>query len=94
VITIAPSALKHGISHERIQYVIDHCGLVSDVAAPPDAKVPDDRILYPGDDAHGIPIEVIALELDDGELVVIHAMKLRDTYMAEYMEALQCRIVP
>lgn len=94
MITIAASALKHGIGHEWIRYVIEHCGLVVEVAAPPGATVPDDRVLFAGDDAHGIPIEVMGLELDNGDLLVIHAMKLRDIYMAEYIEALPCRIVP
>jgi hypothetical protein len=40
-----------------------------------------------GEDADGIALEVMAVELDDESLLVIHAMALRDRYREEYEEA-------
>ncbi len=47
----------------------------------------DDRLLYLGDDADGVALEVMAVELETGELFVIHAMPMRQRYRAEYREA-------
>jgi hypothetical protein len=74
--------------------VVDHCGLVFIEEAPPGASVPDDRLLFLGDDARGVAIEVMALEMDNDDLLVIHVMKLRARYEAQYVEALACRIAP
>jgi hypothetical protein len=49
------------------------------------------RSLYLGDDAEGTPLEVMAVELEDGDLLVIHAMALRNRYRAQYEEAKQWR---
>ncbi len=46
----------------------------------------DDEALFLGDDEHFVPIEVMAVELDDGDLLVIHAMKLRRKYREAYEE--------
>jgi len=37
--------------------------------------------------AGGVALEVMAVELQDGELYVIHAMELRDRYQLAYEEA-------
>lgn len=47
----------------------------------------DTRLVYLGDDQDGIPLEVVAVDLDDGTLLVIHAMRLREKYQAQYEEA-------
>jgi hypothetical protein len=94
VIRFAASARKHRVSQARARYVIGHCGLVFNDEPPPDASVFDDRLLFLGDDGQGVPLEVMALELDDGELLVIHAMKRRPRYETQYIEALACRVVP
>jgi hypothetical protein len=47
----------------------------------------DDRLLYLGDDEDGVPLEVMAVELDSGDLFVIHAMPLRHKYRSQYEEA-------
>ncbi len=52
----------------------------------------DDRLLYLGDDASGIPLEVMAVELDADALLVIHAMPLRRQYKADYQEAIKWRV--
>jgi hypothetical protein len=82
----AHSAYKHGISRERASYVIEHCGL------PYDGLEEDgDALLFFGDDWNGIPLEVGAIELEDGELLVIHAMRLRQKYQNLYVRALPWR---
>jgi hypothetical protein len=48
--------------------------------------VPDIRLVFLGDDAQGKPLEVMAIELPDGGLLVIHAMSLRSKYRQRYEE--------
>jgi hypothetical protein len=47
--------------------------------------------VYLGDDREGLALEVMAVELEDGDLLVIHAMPLRDRYREQYEEAKQWR---
>jgi hypothetical protein len=49
-------------------------------------------LLYLGDDASGIPLELMAVELDADALLVIHAMPLRRQYIADYQEAIKWRV--
>jgi len=44
-----------------------------------------------GDDADGNELEVMAVEGPTGELIVIHAMELRDRYSVQYREAKRWR---
>ena len=82
------SATKHRISHDRSRHVIEHCGLVFEQDPPACAAADaDQRLVYLGDDADGIALEVIAVELEDGSQLVIHAMPLRDRYRDQYEEA-------
>lgn len=50
-----------------------------------------DAVLFLGDDWNGVPLEIGAIELDDGDLLVIHAMKLRRKYRGRYEEAVPWR---
>lgn len=59
-VRITEGARKHGISDERIRYVVAHCGLPFQHPAP-DVGEPD-RVLLVGDDAGGVPIELLAVE--------------------------------
>ena len=82
----AHSAYKHGISRERAAYVIDHCGL------PYEGLEDDgDAVLFFGDDWNAVPLEIGAIELEDGTFLVIHAMPLRRKYQNLYWEALTWR---
>ena len=82
----AHSAHKHGISRERAAYVIDHCGL------PYEGLEDDgDAVLFFGDDWNGMSLEVGAIELEDGDLLVIHAMPLRRKDEDFYVGALPWR---
>lgn len=88
----ARSATRHRIARERSRYVIEHCGLRFE--QPPPAGAPADaepRLVYLGDDADGVALEVMAVELEDGRLLVIHAMALRDRYREQYEEAKKWR---
>jgi hypothetical protein len=88
----ARSARKHRIRRDRIAYVIEHCGLVFRLAPPAGSTASaTDRLLYLGDDANGVGLEVMAVELGQGDLLVIHAMPLRSKYQIQYQEAQQWR---
>jgi uncharacterized DUF497 family protein len=93
VIQVTRAARKHGITDEQIRYVIEHCGLMFDQPAPV-GGVGQDRIVYLGDDAHGVPLEVVAVANAAGDVRVIHAMKLREKYRREYEEAVPWRTAP
>jgi hexokinase len=86
----ARSATKHRIARARSAFVIEHCGLVFRV--PPPEGQTDDRLLFLGDDAGGVALEVMAVELEGGGKYVIHAMEMRDRYRPQYEEARSWRI--
>jgi hypothetical protein len=78
------SATKQGISHQRSEYVIKHCGLRYRHRAPhgTGAPRPDEfRTLFLGVDQAGAELEVAAVAGEYGEgLVVFHAAEMRDAY--------------
>jgi len=87
-IRFARSASKHRISRDRATYVIDHCGLVYPQPPPDDDPHDnDERLVFLGDDWHGNALEVMAIEAPGGELLVIHAQKLRSKYRRAYERA-------
>jgi hypothetical protein len=53
-------------------------------------SAPDDRLIYLGD-VEGAALEVMAVELNRGALLVIHAMPLRERFRQEYEEAKKWR---
>jgi hypothetical protein len=57
-----------------------------------DAEALDDRLVCLGDDANGRALEIMAVEGSRGELVVIHAMELREKYRDQYEEAKRWRL--
>ena len=88
----ARSATKHRISRERSGYVIEQCGLRFKQEPPVNAPVgASSRLVFLGDDTDGIALEVMAVELDNENLLVIHAMPLRDRYRRQYEEAMKWR---
>lgn len=66
-----------------------HAGLRFRVPLPRGQQ--DDRLLYLGDDEAGVPLEVMAVELEGDDLYVIHAMRLRVKSRADYEEARKWR---
>jgi hypothetical protein len=89
-IDITESAHRHGIRDDQIRYVIEHCGLVFNQPSPDNAPG-DSRLVFLGDDEHGVPLEVVAVESGSRDLRVIHAMNLRAKYQPEYEEAIPWR---
>lgn len=88
----ARAATKHRISRERSRYVIEYCGLRFEQDPPADApESASSRLVFLGDDEEGIALEVMAVELEDDALFVIHAMPLRDRYRKQYEEAKKWR---
>jgi hypothetical protein len=88
-VRFARSARNHRVSRAAILHVIEHALLR--IREPPFAgtKWPDDRLVYLGDDARGVALEIVAVELEEDELLVIHAMPLRKKYQEKYEEAKQ-----
>lgn len=74
-------------AREGVRYVINHCGRVIEIATPVDSPVKDPRLLFLGDDAAGVALEVMAVEVRPSLLSIIHAMRLRKKYETEYQEA-------
>jgi hypothetical protein len=88
----ARAATRHRISRERSRHVIEHCGLRFEQEPPAgDPAGASPRLVFLGDDAEGVALEVMAVELQDGGLLVIHAMPLRDRYRDQYEEAKRWR---
>ena len=69
------SAGRHGISPERATFVVERCPCP--LYAPDNDADELDRVVFLGPDAGGVPLEVVGIELENGDLVVIHAMRLR-----------------
>jgi len=69
--------------------VVEHCRWRFKV---PGVGGRDDGLLYFGDDADGVALEVMAVEVEMGELLVIHAMPMREKYRSQYEEATRWHI--
>jgi hypothetical protein len=82
------SATKHRISRKRSAYVIENCNLFFEEyeqeGTGPLSE--DPRLLFLGEDDQGTDLEVIAVELEESSLLVIHAMRLRARYRERYEE--------
>jgi hypothetical protein len=89
-ISFARSATKHRISRQRSAHVVEHCGLQLIDRARAERGV-DLRILFLGDDLEGVPLEVVAVELEELDFLVIHALGMRDRFRAFYEEAKRWR---
>jgi hypothetical protein len=75
----AKSAAKHRISRERGGHVVQTTETIIREPAPEDSPLEDDRIVFLGPDQNGVMLEVMAIETDQG-LLIIHAMKMRPKY--------------
>lgn len=76
------SATKNGISRERSEYVVQHCGLRYKHRAGSEApRHKEFRTLFLGEDAEGVELEIAAVDHDYGQgFLVFHAAELRDEY--------------
>jgi hypothetical protein len=90
IIRFARSATKHRISRERSLYVIEQCRFqVVERRRSETLHGPDKHVLFLGDDLEGVALEVLAAESEEEEFTVIHAMNLRNRFLALYEEARQ-----
>lgn len=88
----ARAATKHRIPRGSSRYVIEHCGLFYEQNPPAGASDnASPRLVFLGDDEKGTALEVMAVELEDDTLLVIHVMPLRDRYLEQYEEAKKWR---
>jgi len=90
-ISWARSATKHRITRERSLYVVRHAGICRRDSKSPDGWYDDPRFLFFGPDLEGMPLEVGGVASDDGSLIIIHAMPLRERYQGWYSEAAKWR---
>jgi hypothetical protein len=84
-VAFARSARKHKVGRARVLQVIDD----PVVEARTQVSGFDDRLVFLGADATGRLLEVMAVELVDGTLLVIHAMDLRAKWRTLYEEGLR-----
>lgn len=70
MVQIHRSALKHGISRDRITHASDHLLTLADLDPDSDPA----KILIIGPDDTGNLLELVALVLAGDELLIIHAM--------------------
>ena len=87
-VTFARSASRHRISKGRIRHVIANYRVRFE-QPPPEAEgsgVRSMRFVYLGEDECGRTLEVMAVEGEHEELLVIHAMELREKYRRHYEE--------
>jgi hypothetical protein len=85
-VRFARSATRHRISKDRIRHVIANYRVRFE-EPPPDtgsARARSTRVVYLGEDDHGRALEVMAVAGKNDELLVIHAMELRDKYRKRY----------
>lgn len=75
----AKSAAKHRISRARSAHVVKTAETIIREPAPDDSPLEDDRIVFLGPDPRGVMLEVVAVEIGSG-LLIIHAMKMRAQY--------------
>jgi hypothetical protein len=87
----ARSATKHRISRGSSLHVIRHAGICFCESEHADDWGWDPRFVFLGPDGEGCPLEVVAVAPDDGSLMIIHAMPLRERWQGCYMEATQWR---
>lgn len=87
-ITWARSATRHRIPRARTLFVIHQAAACFEDRAGPRGKP---RLYFFGDDEEERPLEIVAVERDDGSLLVIHSMRLRDRFEEKYTEALRWR---
>lgn len=81
------AATKHRISRARSRFVVERAARYLEQEAPRGHPQADTRLMFFGDDAGGIPLEVACVQSGEGRLIVIHAMLLRARHRSSYEEA-------
>jgi hypothetical protein len=78
-VDIHPAARKHGIPDDDIVHAVDHA--LAGYALEERDDEPR-RTLLLGPDRQANVLEVVVLELDDGQRLAIHAMRMRPKYIS------------
>ncbi len=75
------AATECGISRERSELIVRSCGLRFSTRIERDVPEPYDwPVLFVGEDAEGVALEVAAIPIGDEAFLVLHASLLRDEY--------------
>ncbi len=74
---IIGSARRHGVPEDDIRHAVDHLAFMDNDA---DAEAEIDAVLALGPDRAGLPLELALVVGDDGDVVVVHAMRMRAKY--------------
>jgi hypothetical protein len=86
-IRFARAATRHRVSKDSVRHVIANHRAHFEEPPPTDAPGGQStRLVYLGDDADERALEIMAVELPSGHLLVIHAMPLRAKYRKQYEE--------
>jgi hypothetical protein len=75
------SSTRHRISRERSRYVVETTSIIFRENAPEGSPLQDPRLVFLGPDENGELLEVMAIETDSGQLLIIHAQRIRDRYL-------------
>ncbi len=75
------SAVRHRISRRRSGHVVRTAAVIFRQPAPKGSPLQDERIVFLGPDKSGTLLEVMAVETDEGDLLVIHAMRISNRYL-------------
>lgn len=78
----ARSGTRHRISRIRSRYVVETTSVIFKANAPKGSPVTDPRLVFLGPDEGGELLEVMAIETDSGGLLVFHAQRIRERYLA------------
>jgi hypothetical protein len=85
-VRFARAATRHRVSKDRIRHVIANYKVRFEEPPPAGGRARANRVVYFGEDAQGQVLEVMAVEADNHEMLVIHAMLLRDKYRKKYAQ--------
>jgi hypothetical protein len=84
----ARSATRHRVPRARTLYVLQQAGVCFQDGT---GRKGGPRFYFFGDDENERPLEVATSERDDGKLLVVHSMPLRERFEERYTEALRWR---
>jgi hypothetical protein len=86
-VRFARSATRHRITKDSIRHVIARYRVRIEESPPAGGPASlSARLLYLGEDAKGQELEVMAVLLESGQQLVIHAMPMRAKYRRRYEE--------
>ena len=80
----ARSATRHRIRRTATLFVIQHAGICFERGR---GSRSEPRLFFFGEDDRERPLEVVAFEGLEGNLLVVHSMRLRDRFKDDYQEA-------